>query len=71
MECRLRPLGFIEFFFCKTTIIRQLRRRNESKIEKNTKKIQTKTVGIWYECFRCGFKCVGVYLNACMCYSYV
>ena len=45
MEFRLRPLGFMDFFFCKTTIISQLRKLNESKIEKK-KKIQSKTVGI-------------------------
>ena len=33
MEFRLRPLGFMEFSY-KTTIIRQLRKGNESKIEK-------------------------------------
>ena len=48
MEFRQRPLGFMEFF-CKTTIIRQLRKLNESKITKNTVK---KTVGILYESSR-------------------
>ena len=41
MEFRLRPLGFMDFF-SKTAIMRQLRKRNESKIEK----IQSKIVGI-------------------------
>ena len=42
--------------FCKTTLIRQLRRWNELKIE-NTKKYRQKNVGI---SFVCGCKCVSV-----------
>ena len=37
MEFWLRPLGFMEFFY-KTTIIRQLTKWNESKIEKYSQK---------------------------------
>ena len=50
--------------FCKTTIIRQLRRW---KIEKY-KKVQTKIVGIL---FMCGCKCMWVCAYACMFYSKV
>ena len=53
--------------FCKTTIIRQLWRWNESKIE-NTKKYRKKTVGI---SFMCG-ESVWVYVCVCVCmYVYV
>ena len=71
MEFRLRPLGFMGyFFFYKTTIIRQLTKWNESKIEK----ILSKTVGILLESSRviasvyvcvCVFVCVCV--NVCGC----
>ena len=50
-------------FFSKITIIRQLRRWNELKIE-NTKKYTEKTVGI---SFMCGCKCVCVCVCVCGC----
>ena len=51
--------------FCKTTIIRQLRRGDELKIE-NTKKYRQKTVRI---SFMCGCKCVSVCgcVRICVC----
>ena len=64
MEYRLRPWDSWSFF-CKATIIRQLRKWNESKIEKNTKKNRQKTVGISYESM-CGCKCVSVCGCVCM-----
>ena len=69
MEFGLRPLGFMECF-CKTTIIRQLRKWNESKIEKN---IVKKPLGfcmilyVWF--WVC--ECVEVCAYACMGYSCV
>ena len=43
MEYKLRPL--VSWSFCKTTIIRQLRKWNESKIEKIQKNTDKKPLG--------------------------
>ena len=56
----MRLLGFmlvLFFFFCKTTIIRQLTKWNESKNEK----IQSKTIAILLESLR-----VSVCVGACV-----
>ena len=54
--------------FCKTTIIRQLRKWNESKIgnRKNTKKYRQKTVEKSYESLRTVVS-VERYVGECVC----
>ena len=50
MEFGLRPLGFM-VFFCKTTIIRQLKNEMNRKLKKYSKKNRWDFVGIFtYDC---------------------
>ena len=67
MEFRLRPLGFIEFFY-KTTIIRQLTKWNESKIEKIVKNRGNLVEIFTYDC---KWVCVCVCVWVIVAYYYV
>ena len=52
--------------FCKTTIIKQLRKGNESKIEKIQSKTRWVFIGIFTCDCECVSVCVGVYAYACV-----
>ena len=69
MEFRLWTRGF-HGVFCETTILKQLRKWRESKIEKDLKNtVKNRCDFVWF--FTGGCKCVSVYgcAYACMGYS--